>query len=154
MKNDITQRYEKQIQGTISCFDRLILSGTLQSISYHTKMSHYLYEHKIKFFDYLSFAETIRDRIKEAVTAVAERNGQDIRYLRSYKIRKECIVRAKLETRGDKPGLVCILSILEGCNIYRPRYNQKAKHPERYYTASRCLHYYVYFIDPVLGLSY
>jgi len=152
--NSIISKYEKQIAGTISCFDRLIISGTLQTIAYDKNMSWYLYNNKIQIFGYTDFAQQIREKIKDAVMTVAERNNIKIQYLTSYRTRKEALVHEILETRGEEPGLVCIFSATEGCHTYRPFGNKEKGHPELKYTQGRCLHYYIYFIDPSLGLCY
>ncbi len=59
-----------------------------------------------------------------------------------------------LEKRGDHPGLVHVISAMEACQSYKP-WHDKASHktflkPD----TGKCLHYYFYFMDPVVGLCY
>jgi len=47
----LTERHEKQIAGMLSCWDRVLLFGTLPKICYAEGMTSYLYERKIRIFD-------------------------------------------------------------------------------------------------------
>ena len=48
----LTETYKKDIAFTLSCFDRLIISGTLPEISYDSSITSYLYQKGVKIFDY------------------------------------------------------------------------------------------------------
>jgi hypothetical protein len=59
-----------------------------------------------------------------------------------------------LVVRGDRPGLVHIISAMEACDTYKPWHD---KHTHRTFLrpdTGKCLHYYFYFIDAELGLIY
>src|SRR5262249_48687985 len=69
-------------------------------------------------------------------------------------IRKEDVVASVLVVRGDRPGLVHIVSAMEACDTYKPWHD---KHTHRTFLrpdTGKCLHYYFYFIDAELGLIY
>ena len=53
----LTERYAPQIAGVLCCWDRILLFGTLPKICYAEGMTSYLYERKIRIFDYAKFAE-------------------------------------------------------------------------------------------------
>lgn len=151
----ITTRYKKQILGTLTCFDRIVLTGNLPNYCYPAGMAGYLWENKINFFDYPDkVAKPLADQIKQHVENVAATSAVEIKYLNKSGIRKEALVNEVLEQRGSHPGLVVILSCVEGCNRFTPWYD---KHKKRYSLKTRsgqCLHYYFYFIDELLGLCY
>jgi hypothetical protein len=65
----LTETYKREISCVLSCFDRLILSGTMPEISYGQGMTKYMYEKGVKIFDYPKFAEPF----KEIIRANAER---------------------------------------------------------------------------------
>src|SRR5437773_5076389 len=68
--------------------------------------------------------------------------------------RQEKRVQELLDQRGEEPGLVCILSAMEPCGSYKPWHDKKTHKTYLRPADGKCLHYYVYFIDPDLGLCY
>ena len=57
-----------------------------------------------------------------------------------------------LSARGDAPGIVCILSAMESCRCFKVRKNHKSGYLELQWKPGKCLHYYVYLMDPEYGL--
>lgn len=51
----LTAKYQEAIHGTLHCYDRVVLSGNLQSICYAKGMTKYLYTHEIRIFDSLPY---------------------------------------------------------------------------------------------------
>lgn len=150
----LTQRYQDKIAGIIGCYDRVIITGTLPRLCYAQGMSSYLYEKGIRIFDYAKFAEPFASRLRENAQAIAKANGIEIDYLRKSSISKEKRVQTYLSQRGTKPGLVCILSVMEICETYKPWYNKKSQKSYLIGQTGKCLHYYFYFIDEAFGLCY
>lgn len=116
----LLDRHEKDILGIISCWDRVIVHGTLPGFGHSAGMTSYLKVHGIRIFDYARFAEPLRDRIRSNAEKLAEENGIDIEFVRKSTVRKETIVERILAERGDEPGLVCILGAMEACQSYKP----------------------------------
>jgi hypothetical protein len=50
-------------------------------------MTSYLYEHKIRIFDYPKFAEPFRNALRENAERLAAENGMEIVILRKYAVR-------------------------------------------------------------------
>ena len=59
----LTERYQDKIRGAISCYDRLIILGTLPQLCYAAGMTGFLKKQDIRIFDYPRFAEPLRDAI-------------------------------------------------------------------------------------------
>jgi hypothetical protein len=59
----LSDKYHAQLDGVLHCCDRIILIGSLHPSCYPKGMTHYLYEHHIRIFDYAKFAEPLRDQI-------------------------------------------------------------------------------------------
>jgi hypothetical protein len=156
----LTQRYEKQIAGTLSCFDRVVITGTLPDICHKEALARHLYFKDIRIFDYAKvFAEPLREEIRTNTERVAEEAGVEIEYLSSpRRIRKEARVQAVLEQRPveerHQPGLVHIFSVMEPCDAFKPWRDKATGHCYLRTAASKCIHYYFYFIDPEFGLCY
>jgi len=86
----LTERYQNQITGILSCYDRIIIQGTLPKWCYASGMTSYFYEHQIKNFDYPKWAQPLRDAIRENAERLAAENGIEIEFVRSKKsFRKE-----------------------------------------------------------------
>lgn len=150
----LTERYAPQIAGVLSCFDRILVFGTLPKICFAGGMTSYLYEHKIRIFDYPRFAEPFRNRLRENAERLAAENGIEIEHIRKKSFRKEDRVREILAQRGEQPGLVCIFSAMEPCATYQPWHNKGTGKTYLKPDDGKCLHYYFYFLDEELGLGY
>lgn len=150
----LTERHGPQIAGVLSCWDRILLFGTLPKICYAEGMTSYLYERKIRIFDYPRFAEPFRNRLRENAERLAAESGIDVEFLRKRNVRKEDRVKAILAKRGEHPGLVCILSAMEPCSTYKPWHNKQTGKTYLLPDDGKCLHYYFYFMDEELGLGY
>jgi len=95
--------------------------------------------------------ETVGRPLGTARSVLVER-GNLIR--RGRKFRKEDRIAEILEERGDHPGLVHIFSAMETCSTFEPWYDKKKQKAFLRRDGGRCLHYYFYLVDPVLGLCY
>ena len=124
----ITTRYENQIAGELTCYDRIVLTGTLLSCCYAEGMERYLGIHKILYYDFPEqVAKPLADKIKAHATMIAEEAGLEIEYLGRSSIRKEAFVQEKVVKHGNKPGLVCILSNVEACRRFMPYHDKEKK---------------------------
>jgi predicted transcriptional regulator len=151
---NFTNKYKDKIHFSLSCYDRLIITGSLPEISHSQGMTSYLYSKGIRIFDYAKFAEGLRATIRKQIDSISSESGVEVQYLKKSGIRKESLVSDILKKRGDHSGIVCILSTLEGCNTYKPWYDKQNGKPFLKSDVSKCIHYYVYFVDEVLGLGY
>ena len=106
----LTERLKDQIAGVLSCWDRMLIFGTLPKLCYAEGMTSYLYAKQVRIFDYPKFAEPFRDRLRENAESLAATAGIEIQFIRKRNVRKEDLVSAALAKRGDHPGLVCIMS--------------------------------------------
>jgi len=156
MKNPelLTKRFEKNISGVLSCFDRLVLFGTYQPICYPNAMSWQVHTAGIKLVEYEKrFANKLRLEMIDRIKAIATEEGIRIEHVYAS-VRKEAFVSEILSTRGDAPGIVCILSAMEGCRCFKVCKNHKSGYLELQWKPGKCLHYYVYLMDPEYGLRY
>ena len=80
-------RYADRIDGVLSCFDRMLISGTLVEICYAGAATVFLKRRRIKIFDFEErFAVPIRDEIRERAEAVAaETSARKTRSGRSWR---------------------------------------------------------------------
>lgn len=150
----LTERYRDQLRGTLSCFDRVMILGTLPSLGFAEGMTLYLMKHHIRIFDYARFAEPLRDAIRDNAEQIAQQQGVEIEFVRKTDVRKDKRIAEVLRQRGNHPGLVHILSAMESCPTYKPWHNKQSGRTFLKPDLSKCLHYYFYFIDQELGLIF
>ena len=71
----LTTRYSQNLAGVLSCYDRIVITGTLPGACYAGGMTSFLYSRGIRIFDYARFAEPLRERIRERAQALATEHG-------------------------------------------------------------------------------
>jgi hypothetical protein len=154
MAQSLTERYDDRIAGVLSCYDRVVITGTVPVICYAEGMTRFLYAKGIRIFDYPQFAQTLRDRVRDCAASLATAAGATIEHISKSSIRKEEVVARVLQRRGDHPGLVHIISAMEACDSYRPWHDKATGKTFLRPDSGKCLHYYFYFMDAALGLVY
>ena len=150
----LTERHADQIAGVLSCYDRILVFGTLPNVCFAEGMTAYLYTHQVRIFDYPRFAQRFRDELRENAERLARENGIEIEHIRKRSVRKEALVEAVLAKRGRQPGPVAIFSAMEPCASYQPWHNKQTGKTYLKPADGKCLHYYCYFLDEELGLTY
>lgn len=150
----LVERYADRLHGVLSCFDRVVVTGTLPGACYAQGMTSFLYAKGIRIFDYPQFAAPLRDQIRARAQELAQSAGVEIEHIAKAHIRKEDVVARVLERRGDDPGLVHVISAMETCQSYKPWHDKSSGKTFLKPDTGKCLHYYFYFMDPVVGLCY
>lgn len=153
--NPLTERYAKQISGVLSCFDRIVVSGTLPGVCYAEGMASHLRARGIKLFDYPKIMAVLREYIRERAEAIARGLGLTIEYIRSSDdFRKEERIQKIVAQRGEHVGMVHIFSAMEPCTSFYPWHDKPTGQTSLKRREGRCLHYYFYFIHEEFGLCY
>ena len=154
MRQLLTDRYRERLAGVLSCYDRIIITGTLPGACYAKGMTAFLSARQIRIFDYPRFAEPLRNRVRDRAAELASAAGVTIEHIAKSHLRKEDVVGKVLAVRGDHPGLVHIISAMEACDRYKPWHDKRTHRTFLRPDSGKCLHYYFYFIDAELGLIY
>ena len=153
--NPFVEQHQAEIGCVLSCFDRVVITGTLPDICHAKAMAGYLGARDIRLFDYPRWAEPLREEIRANAERLAAEAGLQIEFIRKLKaFRKEDRVQQILAERGDQPGLVHIFSAMEACSSYRPWYDKASGQTFFKPITGKCLHDYFYFIDAQFGLCY
>jgi hypothetical protein len=154
MTQSLTERYDERIAGVLSCYDRMVITGTVPVICYAEGMTRFLYASGIRIFDYPAFAMKLRDHVRDNAAKLALEAGVAIEHIAKSHIRKEDVVARVLAQRGGHPGLVHVVSAMEACDSYRPWHDKPSGKNYLRPDSGKCLHYYFYFMDADLGLIY
>jgi hypothetical protein len=91
----LTERLKDQIAGVLSCWDRVLIFGTLPGICYAEGMTRHLYGKQIRIFDYPKFAEPFRDRLRENAERLAAAAGIEIEFIRKRNVRNHGTTRPR-----------------------------------------------------------
>jgi hypothetical protein len=150
----LTERYADRLTGVLSCYDRMVITGTLPGACFADGMTSFLRSRGIRIFDYPQFALPLRERIRENAQALAAKYNAAIEYIAKAHIRKEDVVAKVLAARGDAPGLVHVISAMETCATYRSWHDKGSGRTFLRPDTTKCLHYYFYWMDRELGLIY
>jgi hypothetical protein len=151
----LVERHAAKIVGTLSCYDRVIIQGTLPGVGYAAGMTGYLKARGVRIFDFAEFTKPLTQAIRENVQRIASQHGLEVEYIRSAKLlRKEDRIAEVLAKRGNHPGLVHIFSAMETCSTFAPWHDKKTGKTSLRRDSGKCIHYYFYFLDPELGLCY
>jgi DNA-binding transcriptional ArsR family regulator len=150
----LVERYADRIVGVVSCFDRVVITGTLPAICHARAMEMHLRSRDVRLFDYPHWAEPLRDQLRANAEKLAQAAGLAVEFIRRRDFRKEERVKQIVAERGDHPGLVHVFSAMEPCPSYKPWHDKKTGTTTLRPTEAKCLHYYFYFIDSELGLCY
>ena len=126
LKSRLLDRYAKDIEGTLGCYDRLIVTGMLVDVGHPDAMTAQLRHRNIRFFDLGVFAEPLRNQVRDNALLLARQAGLEIQYLELKGLRKEARGAAILEQRGHHPGLVHIFSAMESCQCFKPWHDKKS----------------------------
>lgn len=128
MMDSLVDRHHDKIAGVLSCWDRVVVQGTLPGLCYAAGMTSYLNANHIRVFDYPRFAQPLRDQTRNNAEKIAKKAGVEIEFMRKSTHRKEARIKEVLATRGEHPGLVHVLSAMEACPSYRPWHSKAVSH--------------------------
>ena len=148
--NEFISKYESQIEGVLSGFDRLVFRGNLRSLVHEGGMKNYLWHNHVLLKEFGRHAERTSQRLKAASVRETERLKRPVKYLPPSQD-KEAVARQIVAEQKVDSGPVCVIKSVEPCwsyEIYRSRDEQKLKLVKR---PRQCLFLYHYQIHPVFG---
>jgi hypothetical protein len=149
--NEFITRYQDEVSGFLTGFDRLVFRGSLRSIVYAQGMDKCRTLNGVLLKDFGRYAEKASARLEEASLAEAKRVQRPIEYLRSSKIDKEKFARTIAERDRVRDGLVCVLRCIEPCSSFEVYRNREEKRLQLKRRPRKCMHLYHYQFHPVLG---
>lgn len=147
--------YSDHIKGTISCFDRMLLQGSLTEWGNTYKMDSYLLANQIKVMEYVNFASKFKEQLTEHIVALASKNNMEIEYIRTpNRFDKEANIQKLIKENNPQPGIIHIYSAMEICDCFSPTYDKNNHKAFLKIATTKCLHYYIYCLDPKYGLCH
>jgi len=148
------QRFGANILGVLHGFDRIRFRGTRRFLATVAGMMNFLWHRQVLLKDFKAFAGTITAEVRQAAEASALSQGRPIEYLHNRDMKKEDWARQVAKRDGIQQGLIGVLKAVECCWSYEVGPNRAEKKLQLRGKPSKCLHYYHYFMDPTVGLTY
>ena len=145
------QRHEENVTGVLSGFDRLVLRGTLRTLSYTAGMMNFLYEIGVLLKEFGGYVERTTKHLRAACYEMAQQLERPVIYLPSSQPSKEAMAQQIATRDGVSDGLICLLSCVEPCLSYEIRRDREQQRLILEPRQRKCLHLYQYWIDPVFG---
>ncbi len=106
-------RFEQQIQGTLSGFDRVVFRGSLRRLTHWQGMKMYLIQNGILCKQYQDHVKKVSQDLKNASLEPFHRQRLPVRHIFSPQADKEQIARAFAAERDIREGNVCALTSME-----------------------------------------
>ena len=150
--SDLVCRYADQLLGSLRCFDRVIMHGTLIDVAHPGALLVSMHAAGFKPRDLARYGQPITSQVRDHIIGLARRNGLEIEMVRRKNFRQEDRVAAIMKTRGTHPGLVHIFAVKEGATVFDTRHARPDGYAQVIVRHGACMHYYLYWIDPLLGL--
>src|SRR3954469_1121239 len=150
--NGFVDLHGASITGVINTFDRAIFKGHLNGFFPDGAFGRYLSRRGILLKDAGRFFEAETQRIRGHVVSLAAAAGRPVEYLAGASTHRSGTskeARAIAERDGVTQGLVCVLSVVEPCRSFAVAPNRQTRRLE--VRPRKCLHYYLYLIDPEFG---
>jgi hypothetical protein len=148
------QRFGGNILGVLHGFDRIRFRGTRRFLANVAGMMNFLWQRQVLLKDFKAYAANLTAEVRQAAEEVAVQQGRPIVYLHNSGMDKEAWARDLAQRDGIQQGLIGVLKAVEGCWSYEVGPNRAKKKLELRGKPSKCLHYYHYFINPEVGLTY
>ena len=149
--NEFIAKYQNELNGVLTGFDRLVLRGCLRSLVYAQGMDKCRTLNGVLLKDFGRYAEKASARLEEASLAEARQMGRPIEYLRSSRTDKDALARKIAEREGIRSGLVAVLRSIEPCASFEVCRNRNIRQLELKGRQRKCMHLYHYQIHPEFG---
>ncbi|MEJ2467446.1 MAG: hypothetical protein P8045_17505, partial [Candidatus Thiodiazotropha sp.] len=154
--NHFLKHHHASIANVISSFDRVIFKGHLNGFFPRGAFGRYLRRRGVLLKDAGKFFEVETKLLRTHIEAVAAKAGRPVEYLAGVSTHrtgssKEALARQIAERDGVTSGLVCAFSALEPCHSFAIVPNRMTHRLEIVRRKRKCLHFYLYLIDPEFG---
>jgi len=157
--DDFQKAHEDAIEGTLTMFDRIIFRGYLSNLFPDGAFARFLNANGVLLKDFRVFVQQTSAELKAHIERLAAEAGRPYQYLeaattKSSGTSKEELARAIAERDHITDGLICVLAVVEPCQSFTVQGNRAARKLEVKRKRTKCLHFYLYFMDPEFGFMH
>jgi len=152
--NTFIQKYQPQIKGTLSGWDRIVFRGYLRTLAYVLGMTRYLQRIGCLLKNFGEHAQIMTEKLIVNAIQRAENHNRPVQYILSPSLKKEDDIRTIAEADGITEGLVAVLTCVEPCRSFEIYRNKNEQIIELVARNRKCKSIYHYEIHPTFGLMY
>ncbi len=103
----LTEKHANDLQGVLSCYDRVIIHGNIAGWCFAEGTTGILASRGIRVFDFAAFSAPLTEAIRKNAEQIAQENGVEIEFIRKIgALRQDDRISEILSKRGQHPGLV------------------------------------------------
>jgi len=144
---------------SLAMYDRMIFNGRFTCLYKQNGAKCFLWTQGVALKDFTPYAKATTARIADTVRGLAEAAGRPVISFdhvktRNCSQRKDDLARSIAERDGITEGIICVISAVESCMSFQVRKSFKTKTIEMYRRERKCLHHYLYLIDPEFGFMH
>jgi hypothetical protein len=148
-----------RVTGSLAMFDRMIFKGYLSGLYKRDNVRCFLWTQGVALKDFTPYAKATTERIANNARRVVTEAGRPVISFDHVKTRnrvqqKEELARSIAERDGITEGIICLISAVETCMSFQVRKSMKTHRIEATRRERKCLHHYLYLIDPEFGFMH
>lgn len=151
--------HEDRIVGALTMFDRVIFKGHLTRFFGNGAVRAFLWSQGVPLKDFTEYAKRTTDEIARCVQGIAADAGRPVISFDHVKTRgganrKDDMAKTIAQRDGIVEGVICVISVVESCWSFQVRRNHNTHLLEATRRERKCLHHYLYLIDPEFGFMH
>ena len=151
--------HRRHITGSLAMFDRMIFKGHLSHLFKPDAVRALLWAQGYPITDFTEYAKATTNRIANNVDRLAAESGRPRISFDHVKTRnrtqmKDDLAKSVAEDDGITEGIVCFISAVEPCMSFQVRKSHETRRIEVTRRERKCLHHYMYLIDPEFGFMH
>jgi hypothetical protein len=151
--------HHKRITGSLAMFDRMIFKGHLSALYKQDGARCFLWSQGVPLTDFTDYAKGTTERIANNARKLVTDAGRPVISFDHVKTRnrvqqKDDVAKDIAERDGVTEGIVCLISAVEPCMSFQVRRRHETKTIELFRRERKCLHHYLYLIDPEFGFMH
>jgi hypothetical protein len=148
--------HRDRVTGSLTMFDRMIFKGYLTRLFPPGNVRCFLWTQGVPMKDFTSWAKSTTELIANTARKIATDAGRPVISFDHVKTRrganrKEDIARRIAAEDNITDGVICLISAVETCMSFQVRKSSKTGNLEAVRRERKCLHHYLYLMDPEFG---
>jgi hypothetical protein len=151
--------HRQRITGSLAMFDRMIFKGHLSHLFPQDNVRCFLWSQGFALKDFTTYARRTTEQIANNARKLATDAGRPVISFDHVKTRnhlqhKDELAKSVAERDGISEGIVCLISAVEPCMSFQVRKSHVTRRLEVARRERKCLHHYLYLIDPEFGFMH
>jgi hypothetical protein len=145
-----------RVCGSLAMFDRMIFKGHLSALYKQDGARCFLWSQGVALKHFTAYAKATTERIANNARRLATDAGRPVISFDHVKTRnrtqhKDELAKSIAEADGITEGTICLISAVESCWSFQVRKRHSSGRLELFRRERKCLHHYLYLIDPEFG---